>query len=69
MAKIQKHQNGEVSIRMSKDLAQRIAVAMDGVYKECDKWDKFLADHGFNAVNAGNQASSLHSQLNAKVWR
>lgn len=69
MATIQKHQNGEVSIRISKDLAQRIALSMGEVYEKCTAFDAWLDENDFTPVNALVEASDLHHELNAKVWR
>lgn len=68
MATIKNHQNGEVSIRISKDLAQRIALAMGEVYEKCSEFDKWIEEHNFTPVNAVDEACDLHHELNAKAW-
>jgi len=69
MTTIKKHQNGQVSIRMSKELAQRIALSMSEVYEKCTAFDAWLDENDFTPVNAVDEAADLHHELNAKVWR
>lgn len=63
MNNIKFHNNGEISVRMSKELAQKIALAMGSVYDEIGE---------FNEANyeLQNQATAFHRGLNNdKVWR
>ena len=69
MPTIKKHKNGEVSIRISRDLAQRIALSMSEVYEKCATFDDWLDENDLRPVNSLLEASDLHHELNAKVWR
>ena len=68
MATIKNHQNGEVSIRISKRLAQRIALSMSEVYEKCSEFDAWIEQCNFTPVNVVDEACDLHHELNAKAW-
>lgn len=71
MKKITNHKDGSVSIKMSKELAQRLALSMPELYNKCKKFDDFVNDLNHVEVNGNtyNEASELHSELNSdKIW-
>ena len=72
MSTLKFHKNGEVSIRISKQLAQRIALAMPQVKEEAVKHDEFLSTlETVEPVNLRNQASELWNDLalSKNLWR
>ena len=72
MSTLKFHKNGEVSIRISKQLAQRIALAMPKVKEEAEKHDEFLSTlETIEPLNLSKQASDLWSDfaLDKNLWR
>lgn len=62
MSTIKFHQNGEVSVRMSKELARKIALAMGSVYDE-------IGDPNEENYPLVAEAADFHHNLNNnKVW-
>lgn len=63
MSTIKFHQNGEISVRMSKELARKIALSMGSVYDEIGV--PSLENYPLQA-----EACELHHNLNNnKIWR
>lgn len=71
MSTIKFHKNGEVSIRMSKQLAQRIGLVMTQVKEEAKKHDEFLSTlETIEQINLADQADRLWDDLtDTKIWR
>lgn len=71
MSTIKFHNNGEVSIRMSKQLAQRIGLVMTQVKEEAKKHDELLSTlTTVEPINLSRQADVLWDDLtDTKIWR
>ena len=66
------HKNGEVSIRISKGLAQRIALAMPHIKEEAVKHDEFLSTlETVEPLNLRNEANYLWNDFaeTNQLWR
>ena len=66
------HQNGEVSIRISKGLAQRIALAMPHIKKEAVQYDEFFEGlETMEPLNLRDEANYLWSDFaeSKNLWR